>query len=134
MECHTLVERVIGAPEFAGKLRALGKGDIVSLDHVTPEANGFAVALIAARARQMRRPLLTCLPPTRMEQVAVPLDLIVQQRRFGCRVAGQLRATVQEILRFTRRQADVERGYALVGEGNFLSRQYLVLLHTTSAG
>jgi len=46
---HALVQTVLETPEFTQKLKGLGKARAVVLDHVTPEARSFAVALVMAQ-------------------------------------------------------------------------------------
>lgn len=77
VECHALVRGTMAAPEFFSKLRTLGGPEVV-LDHVTPEAGGFAVALVAARARQMRRRLWVLAPDPRTQD-RLQAELLVWQ-------------------------------------------------------
>jgi len=76
VECHSLVQSVGRCSDFAAKLRTLGAGEVVCLDHVTPEANGFAVALVIAQARQMRRRLWVLCPDPRTQD-RVQAELLV---------------------------------------------------------
>jgi len=78
VENHGLVRSVARQAEFSAKLRALGGGEVVCLDHVTPEANGFAVALVIARAQQLKRRLWVLCPDPRTQD-RVQAELLVWQ-------------------------------------------------------
>ena len=78
VEHHALVQRVAETAEFQARLSALGKGAVVCLDHVTPEATAFATALVIARARQMQRRLWVLCPDVRVQD-HVHAELLVWQ-------------------------------------------------------
>ncbi len=78
MEQHALVQRVTETADFQMKLAALGKGVVVCLDHVTPEATAFAVALVIAQAQRMQRRLWVLCPDVRMQD-HVHAELMVWQ-------------------------------------------------------
>ncbi len=78
VECHALVRTVMQVREFKDKLQALGGETPIYLDHVTAEAHGFGVALVAARARQMRRRLWVLCPDPRAQD-RIQAELIVWQ-------------------------------------------------------
>ena len=78
MEHHALVQRVAETAEFQARLSALGKGAVVCLDHVTPEATAFATALVIARARLMQRRLWVLCPDVRVQD-HVHAELLVWQ-------------------------------------------------------
>lgn len=46
---HALVSAVLGTQEFAKRLKSLGKKGEVVLDHITPEARAFMVAVVMAQ-------------------------------------------------------------------------------------
>ena len=74
-EAHALVQATLGTPEFRSKLGALGKGSVVTLDHIAPEATAFATALILAHAR--RRVWVLC--PDVRTQDRLHAELMVWQ-------------------------------------------------------
>ncbi len=78
MEQHALVQRVTETADFQMKLSALGQGDVVCLDHVTPEATSFATALVIAQAQRMQRRLWVLCPDVRMQD-HVHAELMVWQ-------------------------------------------------------
>ena len=78
VEHHALVQRVAETAEFQARLSALGKGAVVCLDHVTPEATAFATALVIARARLMQRRLWVLCPDVRVQD-HVHAELLVWQ-------------------------------------------------------
>jgi transcription-repair coupling factor (superfamily II helicase) len=78
VEQHALVQRVTETADFQMKLAALGKGVVVCLDHVTPEATAFAVALVIAQAQRMQRRLWVLCPDVRMQD-HVHAELMVWQ-------------------------------------------------------
>lgn len=78
MEHHALVQRVAETKEFQEKLAALGKGDVVCLDHVTPEATAFATALVMAQAQRLNRRLWVLCPEVRVQD-HVHAELMVWQ-------------------------------------------------------
>lgn len=78
MEHHALVQRVAETKEFQEKLAALGKGDVVCLDHVTPEATAFATALVIAQAQRLKRRLWVLCPEVRVQD-HVHAELMVWQ-------------------------------------------------------
>ncbi|MDZ4286766.1 MAG: CarD family transcriptional regulator, partial [Prosthecobacter sp.] len=79
-ETHALVQDVLKRPEFSGKLAALGTPQTLVLDHITPEATAFAVALVAAQrdyAHSGRRLWVLC-PDVRIQD-RVHAELLVWQ-------------------------------------------------------
>jgi len=79
VDAPALVQAVAETREFTAKLKALGKNDgLICLEHVTPEAEGFAVALVMARARQMQRRLWVLCPDPRTQD-RIQAELIVWQ-------------------------------------------------------
>ena len=78
VEHHALVQRVAETAEFQARLSALGKGAVVCLDHVTPEATAFATALVIARARLMQRRLWVLCSDVRVQD-HVHAELLVWQ-------------------------------------------------------
>ncbi|MEQ1748000.1 MAG: transcription-repair coupling factor [Prosthecobacter sp.] len=78
VEQHALVQRVTETADFQTKLSALGQGDVVCLDHVTPEATSFATALVIAQAQRMQRRLWVLCPDVRMQD-HVHAELMVWQ-------------------------------------------------------
>ncbi len=78
VEHHALVQRVAETAEFQARLSALGKGAVVCLDHVTPEATAFATALVIARARLMQRRLWVLCSDVRVQD-QVHAELLIWQ-------------------------------------------------------
>ena len=78
VEHHALVQRVAETAEFQARLSALGKGAVVCLDHVTPEATAFATALVIARARLMQRRLWVLCSDVRVQD-HVHAELLIWQ-------------------------------------------------------
>lgn len=78
MDAHALLQTVAETREFAAKLKALRKKGVICLEHVTPEAEGFAVALVIARATQMQRRLWVLCPDPRTQD-RIQAELVVWQ-------------------------------------------------------
>nr|WP_184206116.1 transcription-repair coupling factor [Prosthecobacter dejongeii] len=77
---HTLVAAVLDVKEFAKKLKGLGGKKEVVLDHVTPEARAFAVALVMGHLAQTQpgRKLWVLCPDVRTQD-QVHAELMVWQ-------------------------------------------------------
>lgn len=77
-ELHTLVRKVLASSAFAAKLNELGSVELMTLDHVTPEATAFATALILAEAQKKRRRLWVLCPDVRTQD-QIHAELMVWQ-------------------------------------------------------
>ncbi len=78
MDAHGLVQAVTETRVFAAKLKALGQERMICLEHVTPEAEGFAVALVISRARQLKKRLWVLCPDPRTQD-RIQAELLVWQ-------------------------------------------------------
>ncbi|MCX6856602.1 MAG: hypothetical protein NTV80_17055 [Verrucomicrobia bacterium] len=78
MDIHALVNQALTTAEFASKLSAIGSTDVVTLDHVTPEATAYATALILAQTQRLGRRLWVLCPDVRMQD-QIHSELMVWQ-------------------------------------------------------
>ncbi len=79
-DTHTLVAAALDTKEFAKKLKGLGGKKEVVLDHITPEARAFAVALVMGHVAQAQpgRKLWVLCPDVRTQD-QVHAELMVWQ-------------------------------------------------------
>lgn len=78
LEQHMLVRKVLETREFTAKLNGLGSVELMTLDHVTPEATAFATALILAESQKKRRRLWVLCPDVRTQD-QIHSELMVWQ-------------------------------------------------------
>lgn len=75
---HALIKKTLETAEFASRLSELGSPEVVTLDHVTPEATTFATALIMAQAQRMGKRLWVLCPDVRTQD-QIHSELMVWQ-------------------------------------------------------
>ena len=72
--CHALVQQVAVQKAFKARLAGVGKG-LVTLDHVTPRAYGFAVALLLQQAKPRARVWIICGDPKVQDSIHAELSV-----------------------------------------------------------
>ena len=72
-EALALVKAVAKTADFASRLAAVGKGEPLVLDHVTPRAYGFAAALVSLAAKPKARIWFICPDPKTQDMVHAEL-------------------------------------------------------------